>query len=305
MKIPNILILTLTWPLLAFGQAHRDGASGLPSPTSDGHPESEMTMPTSMAEAHDSISENTGAGRGLQPSITPEEADYYSYQMTSMGVGPFGLLLIDQLEYRVHEGADLLVWDSEGWYGKDFNRFWFRSEGEQSLQGASSGAAEIHGYYSRLVAPFWDAQIGLRFDQEWEPYSDPSRVFGGIGLQGMAPYRFEVTPALFISDQGDFSSRLTATREYRFTQRLVGQGRFETEISAQEVPKFGVGEGFNYVELGLRLRYEIRREFAQYVGINCESKLSRTRAIARRSGADPSVLSFVAGVRFWFYPSNV
>jgi copper resistance protein B len=242
----------------------------------------------------------TGHAMPPQPTIDPEDAEYEPYTPMSFDVGPYWLLLVDQLEYRMHKGDDLLRWDAEGWYGGDFNRFWFKTEGEQTAQGPSAGSAEIHGYYSRLIAPFWDAQIGLRHDQIWTPGGDSSRTFVAIGLQGFAPYRFDVTPALFISEDGDLSARLTATRDYRISQRLIAQARFETEIAAQDVPKFGVGNGFNYVELGLRLRYEIRREFAPYIGVNWERKLGETETMARQSGEDPNVVSLVAGVRIWF-----
>merc|ERR1711916_206498 len=98
--------------------------------------------------------------------------------------GPFGMLVFDQLEYRAQAGNDLFIWDVDGWYGGDFNRFWFRSEGAQILDGARSGDLEVHGYYSRLVAPFWDAQVGVRYDQEWEPGNRESRSFAAIGLEG-------------------------------------------------------------------------------------------------------------------------
>jgi copper resistance protein B len=252
---------------------------------------SSMTMPGEAMPNHGMMS---------QPTIDPKDAEYLPYDLKDMGAGPFGLLLLDQLEYRLGQGDDQFRWDAEGWYGGDFNRFWFKTEGEQTVQGPSAGRAEIHGYYSRLIAPFWDAQIGLRYDQLWEPGNDPSRFFAAIGVQGFAPYRFEVTPALFISEEGDFSARLTTSKEYRITQRLVAQGRFETEIAAQDVPKFGVGEGFNSVELGLRLRYEIRREFAPYIGVSWERKLGQTADFARQAGENPDVLHFVVGLRLWF-----
>ena len=255
----------------------------------DGHPS--MKMPGEAKPDHGMMS---------QPAIDPKDAEYLPYDLEGMGGGPFGLLLVEQLEYRLDKGDDQFRWEAEGWYGGDFNRFWFKTEGEQTVQGPSAGRAEIHGYYSRLIAPFWDAQIGLRYDQLWKPGNDPSRFFAAIGVQGFAPYRFEVTPALFISEDGDFSARLTASKEYRITQRLVAQGRFETEIAAQDVPKFGVGSGFNSVELGLRLRYEIRREFAPYIGVSWERKLGQTADFARHAGDNPDVLHFVAGLRLWF-----
>lgn len=268
-------------------------------------PANNQALTKAAPQANHSMMNTTGAGMTghampPQPTINPEDAEYEPYTPMSFDVGPYGLLLVDQLEYRMHKGDDLLRWDADGWYGGDLNRFWFRTEGEQTAQGPSVGSAEIHGYYSRLIAPFWDAQVGLRYDQLWEPGSDSSRAFAAIGLQGFAPYRFDVAPALFISEDGDLSARLTAIKEYRLTQRLIAQGRFETEIAAQDVHKFGVGEGFNHVELGFRLRYEIRREFAPYIGVNWERKLGETETMARQSGEDPNVVSFVAGVRIWF-----
>lgn len=277
-----------TTPVEAHGQPANDRSPTETAPHS-GHAMTDMTS-----------GGMTGHAMPPQPTIDPEDAEYEPYSPMSFDVGPYGLLLVDQLEYRMQRGDDLLRWDSEGWYGGDFNRFWFKTEGEQTVQGPSAGSTEIHGYYSRLIAPFWDAQIGLRHDQNWAPGSDSSRTFAAIGLQGLAPYRFEVTPALFISEDGNLSARLTATKEYRLTQRLIAQGRFETEIAAQDVPKFGIGDGFNYVELGLRLRYEIRREFAPYIGVNWERKIGETASLARQGGEDPDVLLFVAGVRIWF-----
>lgn len=274
------------------GESHKHPANNQPPAKADPHAGHSMTNTTGGGM--------TGHAMPPQPTIDPKDAEYEPYNLMSMGAGPFGMLLFDQLEYRLNDKDDLFRWDAEGWYGGDFNRFWFKTEGEQTVQGPSTGRAEIHGYYGRLIAPFWDAQVGIRYDQLWEPGSDPSRFFGAIGLEGFAPYRFEVTPTLFISEDGDVSARLTATKEYRITQRLIAQGRIETEIAAQDVPKFGVGDGFNYVELGLRLRYEIRREFAPYIGVNWERKLGDTETMARHSGEDPNVLSFVAGLRIWF-----
>ncbi len=249
------------------------------------------------------MSAENHSGHGMimtQPSISPDEAEYEPYNLMKMGGGSFGMMLVDQFEYRMQDGDDLWRWDAEGWYGGDFNRFWFKTEGELKVQGRSNGGGEIHGYYSRLVAPFWDAQVGIRYDEVWESGGNSSRFFGAIGLEGFAPYRFEVQPALFISENGDVSARFTATRDIRITQRLIAQPRFETEISVQDVPKFDVGSGFNYVELGFRVRYEIRREFAPYIGVNWETELGNTADITRRGGGDVDVLAVVLGAQLWF-----
>jgi len=295
----KLLILTF---LMTLGAARAQD----PAP-SENHQHSAETIAPAKTDADGQHSTMSMPGQNManhgmmsQPTIDPKDAEYEPYSPMSFDVGPFGLLLVDQLEYRLNHGADLFRWDAEGWYGGDWNRFWFKTEGEQTLQGTSAGRAEIHGYYSRLIAPFWDAQVGVRYDQQWDAGNNDSRVFGAIGLEGLAPYRYEVTPALFVSGDGDVSFRLTATKDFRITQRLIAQPRFETEVAFQEAPEFGVGDGFNYVELGFRLRYEIRREFAPYIGVNWERKLGETANFATQSGEDPSVVSFLAGVRIWF-----
>lgn len=198
------------------------------------------------------------------------------------------------------DGTDTFQWEAQGWYGSDYNKLWLKTEGEQQTEGETGGEAEFQALYSRMISPFWDVQAGLRYDQFWGPGSDPSRVFGVIGVQGLAPYRYEVEPALFVSEDGDVSARLTATIDVLLTQRLVLQPRFETEVTVQEVEKFGVGEGFNYVDLGLRLRYEIKREIAPYIGINWVRLLAETADIGRRDGEDIDIVAVVFGVRLWF-----
>lgn len=213
---------------------------------------------------------------------------------------PFWFFLIDRLEYDFNEGPDTILWDAQGWFGNDYNKLWIRTEGEQKVSDDNGGEAEFQALYSRLIAPFWYFQVGGRYDKLYGKGSDPSRGFGVIGFQGLVPYRYEVVTALFVSEDGDVSARLEAEYELLFTQRLIAQPRFETNIAVQEVEKFGVGEGFNDIELGLRLRYEIRREFAPYIGISWTRLLGDTADIARNEEEEVSNLAFVAGVRMWF-----
>ena len=211
----------------------------------------------------------------------------------------FWFLLFDQLEYRGQEGTDLLRWDSEGWLGTDYNRFWLKTEGER-ISTESSGDLEVQLLYSRLITPFWEFQTGLRYARIYGPGPDRSRFFAVIGIQGLAPYWFELQPALFISDDGDVSTRLTATYDLLFTQRIVLQPRFEFNVAVQEVEKFGVGSGFNDLSLGFRLRYEIKREFAPYFGISWLRKLGKTADISRQEGETVDDFNIVGGLRLWF-----
>lgn len=212
----------------------------------------------------------------------------------------YSMLLVEQLEFRNNNGADALNWDAQAWIGTDRNKFWLRTEGEDIRAGGSGGEWELQALYSRMVAPFWDLQVGLRHDQIYGTRQDRGRAFAVLGLEGLAPYRFEVTPALFISEDGDISARLSASYEMLFTQRLILQPSIELNAAAQRVEAFGVGNGINDLDLELRLRYEIRREFAPYVGISWTSKFGDTADIARSEGERTEDFAVLAGVRFWF-----
>ena len=212
----------------------------------------------------------------------------------------FTSVIADQLEYRANEGVNTFRWDVQGWLGTDYNKLWVKTEGEQRLSRDHGGDAEVQALYSRLISPFWDFQVGVRYDKVYGAGPDPSRAFAVIGVQGLAPYLFELEPALFVSEDGDVSARITGTYDLLVTQRLVAQPRFETNIAAQEVKKFEVGSGINDVSLGLRLRYEIKREFAPYIGVSWQRKLGNTADLARAEGTGIDNLSFVAGVQLWF-----
>lgn len=212
----------------------------------------------------------------------------------------FRSLLVNQLEYQMNEGDDTLGWDAVGWYGGDYNRLWLKTEGEWRVSGERGGDAEVQALYGRLIAPFWDFQAGLRYDQFSGAGFDRSRGFAVIGLQGLSPYRFELEPALFISQDGDVSARLTATYDMLISQRLILQPRLDLDAAVQSAEKFGVGEGINSIGLGLRLRYEITREFAPYVGVQWLQQFGETADISRRGGGRAENIALVFGVRLWF-----
>lgn len=207
----------------------------------------------------------------------------------------YSLMLVDRLEYQTNEGDSLLVWDAQGWLGGDSDKFWFKTEGEQAL-GGDLEEAEIQGLYSRAITSFWDLQMGVRYDFE----HGPSRTYGVIGVQGLAPYWFEIDAALFVSEHGDLSARIEVEYDVLITQRLIAQPRAELNFAFQDVDELGVGSGLSTAELGLRLRYEIEREFAPYVGVSWTRSLGSTADFARDDGGNVSSVSFVAGIRLWF-----
>jgi copper resistance protein B len=200
----------------------------------------------------------------------------------------------DRLEYRARKGEDGYLWDIQGYYGGDINKLWFKSEGEGSF-GEPLESAEVQALYSHAIAPFFDLQAGVRQD-----LTGPDRTHAVIGVQGLMPYMFEVDAAAFFSNKGDLTARIEAEYDQRITQRLTLQPRAEVNLSAQDIPELGVGSGIDNLELGLRLRYEIAREFAPYVGIEQEWKLGGSRDFARIAGENASITNYVVGIRFWF-----
>lgn len=202
----------------------------------------------------------------------------------------------DRFEYQSNDGNGLYLWDAQGWYGTDFNKFWFKTEGEFLPDQNKTKEAQLQLLYSRAITSFFDLQAGVRHD--FKP--DPSRSFAVLGVQGLAPYWFEVDVATFLSDDGDVSARMEAEYELLLTQRLIAQPRFETNLALQDVEEAGVGSGINNIELGLRLRYEIKREFAPYVGVSWSKLTGDTKDMAQDEGEDTDTVSFVTGIRFWF-----
>lgn len=138
-------------------------------------------------------------------------------------------------------------------------------------------------------------QAGVRQD-----FAPRDRTYAVIGIQGLAPYQFEIDAAAFLSSKGDLTARIEAELDQRITQRLILQPRAEVNLSAQDIPELGIGSGLDTAELGIRLRYEFAREFAPYIGVEQEWRVGQSADYARANGEDPSVTNYVIGLRFWF-----
>lgn len=200
----------------------------------------------------------------------------------------------DRAEVQARSGADDYLWDVQGYYGGPARRLWFKSEGEGHL-GEAPGEAEVQLLYAHAIAPFFDLQAGVRQD-----FGGRDTAHAVIGVQGTAPYMVELDAALFLSHRGDLTARIEGELDQRITQALIVQPRAELSLSAQDVPELGIGAGLDRLALGVRLRYEIRRELAPYVGIEQNWAFGRSADFARAAGGDPSTAQLVAGVRFWF-----
>jgi len=203
-------------------------------------------------------------------------------------------VMFDQLEVRDTDGDNLLAWDAQAWFGKDLEKLWIKTEGER--EDGIIEEAELQALYSKAVSTYWDFQVGVRHD--FNP--TPKRSWAVVGFQGLAPYFFEVDTALFIGESGRTALRLEAEYELLFTQRLVLTPEIEVNFYGQNDADTGVGAGLSDVELGLRLRYEIRREFAPYIGVNWFKKFGNSADFARIAGQDIDDTQLVVGIRAWF-----
>ncbi|KQM98773.1 copper resistance protein B [Sphingomonas sp. Leaf25] len=202
----------------------------------------------------------------------------------------FTQLLVDLAEVRSGGGYR---WEGEGWWGGDLHRLVVKSEGEGDDRVET---AEVQALYSRAIGPYFNLQAGIRHDIR----PTPTRTFGVVGIEGLAPYWFEIDAAAFLSTRGELLARIEGYYDQRLTQRLILQPRVELNLSAQDIRATGTGTGLTGAELGLRLRYEIAREFAPYVGIQWERRFGDTRRFAREAGGDSGGVAVVAGVRAWF-----
>lgn len=209
------------------------------------------------------------------------------------GGATFSKVIANLAEYQARSG-DGYRWDAQAWYGGDIDRLVIKSEGEGSGREGVE-AAEAQALYSRAVGPYFDFQAGLR--QDFRP---TARTYLTAGVEGVLPYWFEVNAAVFLSTRGELLARFEGTYDLRLTQRLILQPRAELNFAAQDTLETRTGAGLSNAELGLRLRYEIRREFAPYVGVSFDRKLGRTADYARLRGEGAGGASFVAGIRTWF-----
>ena len=261
-----------------------------------------MTMPGQASPAGTDLP----AAAAPPPPIPTDHAADAVYGDAAMQMGrhhleeghggqKFTQVMFNIAEAQFRNGRDGFEWDGEGWYGGDINRLWIKSEGEGAF-GRLIERAEVQALYSRAVGPYFNLQGGLRYD--FKP--NPSRVYATVGFVGLAPGFFDVEGALFLSNKGELMARVEGYYDQRITQRLILQPRAELNFAAQNSREIGVGAGLSDAEVGLRLRYDIRREFAPYVGVQYKQAFGKTRRYLRDEGEDAGGSSLLTGVRVWF-----
>lgn len=243
-----------------------------------------------LAAASDHSSHPSGLGKPLPPGWEPAVHDRAINTFTAF----------QKAEFRTGDSPDAAVVDAEGWIGGDYQRLWWKADGEQETRGAKAGEIELQALYSRLFSPFWDFQTGVRIDRQYSGRKRDTTGYFVVGLEGLAPYWFEVEPVLFVSERGKVLARLTASFDQLITQRWAIQPRIDLNAALQNDARRNLATGFNDIEVGLRLRYDIRRQFSPYVGVTWRRVLGNTADLVRRTGEDISTTSVVFGLRTWF-----
>ena len=243
------------------------------------------------------------AGTYTPPPLTDEDRAAAFPDVGDMDVGEMmtanpllTFVLFDQLEAQDADGGDPLSWNVTGWSGRapSLNRLWFRSEGER--ESGRTDSAELELLWGHSFARWWDFVAGVR--QDFRP--SPDQSWAAFGIQGLAPYRFELEATGYIGEAGQAAARLEAEYELLITNRLILQPRVELDWYRDDDPRRGIGSGLAEGEVGLRLRYEFRREVAPYIGLVRARKFGDTADLARAAGADPKDTRLVAGIRLWF-----
>ena len=206
----------------------------------------------------------------------------------------FASLLVDRLEWVHTSDNDSIAYDLQAWYGRDYDRAVLKAEGELDNGRLQEARSEL--LWSHAVAAYWDTQLGMRYDSG----VGPDQGWLAFGVQGLAPYWFEFDAAGYVSDAGHTALRLSVEYPLLLTQRLILQPRFEANAYGKRDVKRGLGGGLSDLAVGIRLRYEVRRELAPYIGIEWAGKYGGTANYARAAGEATEEGRLVAGARFWF-----
>lgn len=246
-----------------------------------------------------------GAGMGkMQGGNAPPNArspDYSegvsSGEMRGMDMAdnaPLAALLINQLEAYHGRNGNGQRWEAQGWYGNDSNKLWIRTEGERSAGRLEEG--DVEAFWNRPFAPFWSTQVGIRQDVG----EGPNRTWAAVGVQGLAPYWFDVELTAYVGSNGRTALRGRAEYDFRMTQRLILQPEAEINLYGKNDEAARIGSGVSDMRAGLRLRYEIRRQFAPYIGVNFGRRFGASADYSRQEQQPVFDRQVVAGVRMWF-----
>ena len=289
----------------ALAQAHSDhSASGMPgmpgmTPLATGTIAPSVPSPAAVQPAPSPPAPPPGFSgntEGVKP-LDPAKAVGWPSPVSDNALQTF--LLFDLFEFQHGANVDAARWDVLGWVGGDNERIWFKSEGRYNGV-LRAGEMDVQILYGRLISPFVDFQAGFRYEQQLSWDNGLGRPQAVVGVQGLVPYGMELEASIFVSQNGAVSGRATLAQDFLLTQRLILQPRFEINGAVQSAAQYGVGAGVNDIEVGLRLRYEIVREVAPYIGVSWLKSFGETANLRSAAGENTSVLQLVAGFRMWF-----
>jgi copper resistance protein B len=261
------------------------------------HGAPQSSAPRAPAEDHSQHQNPAAPLPTFIPRLTDEERkaafpDVEGHPAHDRSINYF--VLFDQLEWQTGGGSHAFSWDTKGWMGQDRNRLWFRLEGDRS--GGRTEQAQTNLLYGRAIARWWDVTAGIRVDT----LPDTPRTALALGVQGLAPYWFEVEASAYVEPSGRTHVRFETEYDLLITNRLVLQPLVEFEIYGRADRERLIGTGLSTGEFGLRLRYEFRREFAPYVGVVWTRKFFGTADQAREAGEDMAGMRLAVGLRTWF-----
>lgn len=244
-----------------------------------------------------------GPMQGGSPPPDARDPDAYAdglrrHRMpSSMGMADnarFGRVLLDKFEYAHSNAGPAWRFDGFAWYGGDYNKLFLKGDGER--EGGRLRATRTEALWDRVFATFWSTQVGVRHDFG----GGPGRTWAAFGVQGLAPYWFDVEATFYVGEGGRTAFRAEANYDLLITQRLILRPAFEAAFYGRDDPERAIGSGLSIAELGLRLRYEIRRQFAPYIGVALTHRYGRTAEFTRAADERVRNVQVVAGVRIWF-----
>lgn len=238
----------------------------------------------------------TTAASAQTPASSNEPAPVQEFgtMQPVMDRGIFAHAILNQNEGRVNGVDTHYRWSGQGWVGTDYDKLWIKSEGTVKSGRVEDGQDEF--LYSRAITTYFDLQGGLRTDLD----SRPIRNWASFGIQGLAPYFFDLEATGFVSSQGHLAARFEASYDLLIAQRLILQPQIELNFYSKSDPAREVGAGLSEIDTGLRLRYEFDRKFAPYIGVAYEGKFGQTANFARGAGESTGDVRVVFGVRVWF-----
>lgn len=220
----------------------------------------------------------------------------YQAMSTLMGMddtAAVGKVMLDQLELDGGSGSTQLAWDAQAWYGGDYDKVWLKTEGSPDPNGQDTALNEL--LWDHVLTRWWDLQTGVRYDVG----QGPARGWAAVGIEGLAPYWFDVEATLYAGEAGRTAARLRVEHDLLITQRLIVQPEVEANLYGKSDPARDVASGLSDMQLGLRIRYEIRRELAPYVGVAWRRELGASTQFSGGSGPRADSLQWVAGFHVW------